>query len=628
MVYYVPSGGDYGMKTKKELLLSVGCCAAGLLVGYCAAVDSPLDRMDAAKITGDELVAALDGAAGSSISSNDWKELCHRLEGRELTFHDLAIVGSSWGCIDSQSGNRWNFFILSSRERRYDNSALRLNVAFDDPKMERIAERIWESDSWGENYIRELKGRIEVNKNAPWLSTFRHLSVKGLALEPNLPPEEIPDFDVATITGDGVVKLLQSFKLGARPYVRDVTKRLVGRTLTFTNVTFEAATSGEGEGKGETVELRFRTDRQIQIMTNFWMSSPIILTATTRTANLEALPWELSPGERILRLSGRVAAPEKNKFGFWPEGIPLEDATFEVAWQNEKLPSFDVATLTGDELMDMALGFESTTRQAKVQRMLRMMEGRRLIFSRCSVGWDGGEFRAPSKENAVRVSLDFDESDAKWKRYPPARRIWAIFAGEQKERALRELTTDVQLTNVSGVVAWESGGNCTDRRDDRGFCLTDIDYQLVVPTERLPDFDAATITVDELSKMLSRRKTALTPFQIEDLKRRLAGRRLVFTNVQLDGASSYGSGRIQRIFFSIGRRSRLTGCKVSVALRSPLPKEDSAIGFDEQKRRMATYRIEATVGTDAANRDRFGSPFSPPIYMEDGVIDRMDEKGN
>ncbi len=65
-----------------------------------------------------------------------------------------------------------------------------------------------------------------------------------------------------------------------------------------------------------------------------------------------------------------------------------------------------------------------------------------------------------------------------------------------------------------------------------------------------------------------------------------------------------------------------------VALRSPLPKEDSAIGFDEQKRRMATYRIEATVGTDAANRDRFGSPFSPLIHMEDGVIERTDAKND
>ena len=162
-----------------------------------------------------------------------------------------------------------------------------------------------------------------------------------------------------------------------------------------------------------------------------------------------------------------------------------------------------------------------------------------------------------------------------------------------------------------------------------GCCAASLLVGYCAAVDSPPDrMDAATLTGDELSKMLSRRKTALTPFQIEDLERRLAGRRLVFTNVQLDGASSYGSGRIQRIFFSIGRRSRPTGCKVSVVLRSPLPKEDSAIGFDEQKRRMATYRIEATVGTNAANRDRFGSPFSPPIYMEDGVIERMDEKGN
>ena len=90
----------------------------------------------------------------------------------------------------------------------------------------------------------------------------------------------------------------------------------------------------------------------------------------------------------------------------------------------------------------------------------------------------------------------------------------------------------------------------------------------------------------------------------------------------------YGMKTKKELLLSVGccAASLLVG--YCAAVDSPLDRMDAAIGFDGQKRRMATYRVEATFGTNAANRDRFGSPFSPPIYMEDGVLERMDEKGN
>ena len=559
------------------------------------------ELIDLTKMTGDDLLARIPHLRKSQLN-----DLEHGLEGRELTFHDLSFTG-----MGSRSGNQRHFF-FKAQNKLSDDAALSLRVTFDDPERTRMVERMWDRGTLDKPAIRELRGRVESSEKDYWGRSSGVLVVKGTDVVLNAALEPIPDFDAKTITGDGVVKLVQSFKQGCGPYVRDIAEQLVGRTLTFTNVLFDSFAYQDGG----IARLDFRIDRQIPLSTNSWQTDSLYLLTKVNAAELDALPWGLTRNDRILRLTGRVGAMTRNDFGFRYQGIFLEDATFEVPWKNVKLPHFDAKTITGDEFVRMAASFDSFSRQAKIQRMLRMMKGRRLMFSRCFVA--RGETCVPTRNGAIRVNLDF----GKMSDWDDSNRclIPITLSGAAGKRAFRELAMNVQLTNVSGVVRWAEHQPWEDKYGDTGFRLTDVDYTLVQPTEALPDFDAATITGDELVDMIARRKTALTPWQRETLQTKLDGRRLFFTKVRFDGR--IGSNGVIFNFNFLARNAsdwRRTDCRMNVALKNPLAETEEERIFD----RMGSYRVTATIRAKPKDDELRGRIYF--LGLDEGEIECLDE---
>ena len=460
--------------------------------------------------------------------------------------------------------------------------------------------------------------------------------IKSLAKEQqsNEPLEEIPPFDAATITGDGVIQLLKSFKKRYDPHLPKIVDKLIGRTLTFTNVHVRSSCEGSVANPVVKGYMVLTVPRG----TNSWATQLLPISARVNAADLDALPWDLSSEDTFLRISGRVAKKEPERTGciiLVERGIHLEDATFEVAWQNEKLPPFDAKTITGDEFAKVVSGFDDKYRAPKMQRMLKAMAGRRLTFSRCDVLADASRFWCVKDYPRARLNIA-----AGLGRQADSCSVSAVFIGEEQEKLQQDLTEGVQLTNVSGVVAWVSPQFRPMRND--GWCLTNVSYQLVHPREDLPDFDAATITGDELVKLLDGMKQELTPRQVETLRQRLAGRRLTFTGMKgIDcivgekSTQTKSSGRqmrssVYQMSSTVRRVERLDGRRethkprIEIKLRAA----DTEYWDVIKARRLDKcddLRVSATVSANQEAKDRFRG--SCVLTLTDGVIERMDEGG-
>ena len=111
------------------------------------------------------------------------------------------------------------------------------------------------------------------------------------------------------------------------------------------------------------------------------------------------------------------------------------------------------------------------------------------------------------------------------------------FPNALHDAALDLVSCDI-ITNVQGVVRELSD---SDRRHLRRM---DNDCQLVVDVasfattkqrEPLPEFDAKTVTAQELLALTGRRSTRISPRLFAELQRRLAGRRLTFTSLRPSG---------------------------------------------------------------------------------------------
>ena len=292
-------------------------------------------------------------------------------------------------------------------------------------------------------------------------------------------------------------------------------QRMDGHRLTLTNLTVRTV---YGKGRGWK-EVACKTDEGVNVL--LYVPAQV----------MDTLSRDLIDEDRISRVEGGALASLEglNKFDLarprQGNAILLEAAQIDVSWKIEQLPTIDLA-VSGDELVRIAadLKGEAQERDQRCARLCRPLIGRELAFSECRVD----DFRLDAKIPCVTmVALDPDSHRDGVRFSVP---VGAEKAGPYE---LRGLHIGQKLRAVRAVVC---------EKDDEGEELADLTagvwmhllkFETDESTVALPPFDGAAIAGDELVLLLREHKNRLSPIQIDELQRRLSGRRLTFTGMQL-----------------------------------------------------------------------------------------------
>ena len=564
--------------------------AVAVAMALAAVWAESLPEFDAATITGDELVGLLTNRE-VQLTSEDYAALNAALKGRELTFHDFCV----YGCCREQAQNgadRWFGLQLSTFcehpggwvER---DNCFGLSLGFSDADDIRFARRIWGAKNRsGLGVIKTFSGIV---------GTDFHFGPGGLQLkatevEPKDPIEELPDFDAQTVTGDELAELCKKLKQGLTQNVyEDLNELLLDRELTFSEV--RVLTVHEDEGGFTDVECGVVLD---QSCNKDVRSRSLILMARLKTKDVEALPWGFAGGMAIKRLSGRVSEPFGSSAIGILETLTLADAKAEVAWKDEKLPSFDAATLTGDGLVELLTASDGEFGFAKLQRICRALKGRRLTFSEgevqgCRKSWQNED---------MFVGLGFGPKSGKFGGFvfPP---VMAVFPAGEAAKIAAQLTDGQKLRNISGVFALSEaplkGRHQVRNGVMRWYQLTTVTFD-APKAMPLPDFDEKTVTGDELSRlMLGLKQKNLSVAQSTELRTRLAGRRLTFHKAWQGSASGDINGWREVTFkfclYDDVAADKACDFNVRATLRTPEPRRTAS----DEPRWGNSWTVEGTV---------------------------------
>ena len=214
---------------------------------------------------------------------------------------------------------------------------------------------------------------------------------------------------------------------------------------------------------------------------------------------IAALPWGFSRMCRIRRLTGRIAAWLANVLNHYAGEIFLNQAMFEAGWEHGQLPTFDAATVTGDELVERLLQSDGSHRPAQVRRMSQMIAPRRLTFS-------SGEILerriGAGGRHLIRLGM------GQRSRGGDFALIWESVARDGN-RQVDDLAVGQQLKGISGILTTGDGWNGIPE-----IVLDDKTFASATQAESLPAFDPKTLTGSDLVRMLSARKTSLTPSEV------------------------------------------------------------------------------------------------------------------
>ena len=536
-----------------------------------------LPDFDAATITGDELVGLLTNRT-AQLTKEDYRTLGAALKGRELTFHGFCANG----CGDG-SDRGYSLLLTTATEsfgRLMPDERFHVEMRFSDKNDVRFAQRVYGSGSCVA--IREFSGVVIDGCK----SYDGSLALDATVLEPTVPIEDLPDFDAQTVTGDALAELCKKLKGGVTQNAyEDLNALLLDRELTFNDV--QVIESIERED-GYT-DLSCSVGSFLALATSYPKSICLCLVARLRTKDVDALPWGFSNGMRIKRLTGRVTEPFRSTEHRRLEGLPLADAKVDVAWKDEKLPEFDAATLTGDQLVELVTSFDDECRFAKLQRICRALRGRRLTFGEGIVR----KCHSPWRKKDIIVDLGFGPKRNKFNFVCPP--VEALFpAGEAAETAA-QLTNGQKLRNVSGVFALSElpKGYCQNENGvGRWYQLTEVAFDAPA-AQPLPPFDEKAVTGDELAKLMIDREDGLTLAQQAELQTRLAGRRLTFHKACRSGASGGMGGwtTVTFRFYRMNMADKPRVFNVVANLRDPEPMEESR----KARRRGACWTVEGTV---------------------------------
>lgn len=356
-------------------------------------------------------------------------------------------------------------------------------------------------------------------------------------------------------------------------------QRMDGHRLALTNLTVRTV---HGKGRGWK-EVACKTDEGVNVL--LYVSAKV----------MDVLPGDFVNG--ISRVEGRVftaldsLVATDGRRPSYGNVIWLEADQIDVPWEDDQR-SVD-PTISGDDLARLMAGLKEKARDQKCARLCRPLIGRELEFSECRVD----DFRLDAKILCVTmVALDPESHRDGMKFSVP------IDAEKGGPHELRGLHIGQKLRAVRAVVC--------DKGDDgeelegltAGVWMHLLKFAKDESTVALPTFDGAAITGDELVALLRAHKNRLSPIQIDELQRKLSGRLLTFSGMQLrscGGANDF----INSADFAFSD----IGLQLSVELK-PVPQKK----FDSMKLETLT----GTVAKESAN-DSYGDR---ALRLTDGVV--------
>lgn len=549
-----------------------------------------LPEFDVATITGDELVGLMTNRT-ARLTIEDYRTLGAALKGRELTFHDFCVSGCSSADVQNEAEPWYGLQLSTFREHPggwvEQDRRFCLSLEFVGADDVRLARRIWGANyRCGVGVIKKLSGVVGTTFHVGLMDGLR---LKVTTVEPREPIEELPDFDAQTVTGDELAEMCKKLKQGLSQNVYDdLSELLLGRELTFSDV--QVLTVHEDEDGLTDVECGVVVD---QSRTTDVRHRCLRLVARLKTKDIEALPWGFVGGMAIKRLTGRIVKAFGSTATRIEETLTLADVKAEVLWKDAKLPAFDAATLTGDGLVELVTASDAEYGFAKMQRICRALQGRRLTFGEgevqdCVKSW---------RNEDMLVWLGFGPKSGKFGGFifPP---ITAVFPAGESAKIATQLTKGQKLRNISGVFELNEvppkGIHQEQNGVTRWYQLTDVSFD-APEVATLPDFDEKTVTGDQIvARILGLKQKELSIAQVAELRTRLAGRRLTFHKAWQRGSSGDMNGWREATFrfclYDDVCRGKACEFVVRAILRTPEPRVESR---DEP--RWDNWTIEGTV---------------------------------
>ena len=337
--------------------------------------------------------------------------------------------------------------------------------------------------------------------------------------------EALPDFDAATITGDELVGLLtnREVQLTSEDYAA-LGAALKGRELTFHD--FCVYGCGHSQAQNETEPwygLQLSTFREhpggwVERDNRFGLSLGFTSADDIRFARRIWGAKNRSGLGVIKTFSGIVGTD----FHFGPGGLQLKATEVEPKDPIEELPDFDAQTVTGDELTEMCKKLKQGLSQNVYEDLNELLMGRELTFSDVQV------LTVHEDEDGVtdiKCGVVVDQSQtmdvrhrclllvARLKTWDVEALPWGFAGG----MAIKRLT---------GRVSGPSGS--TDIRIEKTLTLADAKAEVAWQDEKLPAFDAETLTGDGLVELLTASGDGFGFAKLQRICRALKGRRLTF----------------------------------------------------------------------------------------------------
>ena len=502
-----------------ESMISRVVAAAALLIAGCRmfTCEPTMPEVDAANISGDELVALLAGVE-KVPSLRQRQNLASQLEGHRFTFHDLKRapwrVGKDQHHLEIDMRDPGGMLLCPDDVRLF---WFTLDVPGVTEELRNFARKTKDSRFSLKPVVKELDCTFGSN-----------FVVTVNRFVPAIELAELPKFDAASITGDQLVDVLRGMKGRMSDAVgEDLAARLDGRELTFTN----AQVTGVATIDDDTVGLLFRVSFGKEWDQAFDAGAVIPRKALAGLPwNLWATPWNY--GDELSRLKGTVSKQVDGNLlrrcGFFP-ALMLKNVEFDVPWRNEKLPDFDPQSITGEELVTLVSKFTDRGAKAKVDTVLERLNGRRLTFPEVvvqDVSTPADKDKNPSWPHSVRIDLDLSVSRVALRAAGKDGGEFEFYAFMPSDKA-KTLSDNARLVDFTGTVVFHR----TPFQPDFS-TFEDVEFVQADKSEPLPKFDHRTVTGDDIVKLVASRTVALTGEQVKELGRQLDGVRVT---LPLDG---------------------------------------------------------------------------------------------
>lgn len=493
---------------------------AALLIAGCRmfTCEPSMPEVDAANISGDELVALLAGVE-KVPSFRQRQNLASQLEGHRFTFHDLKRapwrVGKDQHHLEMDMTDPGGMLLCPGDVRLF---WFTLDVPGVTEELRNFARKTKD----GKFSLKPVVKELDCTFGSNFVVTVNRFV-------PAIELAELPKFDAASITGDQLVDVLRGMKGRMSDAVgEDLAARLDGRELTFTN----AQVTGVATIDDDTVGLLFRVSFGKEWDQAFDAGAVIPRKALAELPwNLWATPWFY--GDELSRLKGTVSKQVDGNLlrrcGFFP-ALMLKNVEFDVPWRNEKLPDFDPQSITGEELVTLVSKFTDRGAKAKVDTVLERLNGRRLTFSEVvvqDVSTPADKDKNPSWPHSVRIDLDLSVSRVALRAAGKDGGEFEFYAFMPSDKA-KALSDNVRLVNFTGTVVFHR----TPFQPDFS-AFEDVEFVQADKPEPLPKFNRKTVTGDDIVKLVESRSVALTGEQVKELGRQLDGVRVT---LPLDGS--------------------------------------------------------------------------------------------